>query len=77
MAAHCAKRTHSWLYLWTVSHDAPAGHGGKMDHFSIAGDLRFMVVEGAFVAEAVDKSKPKAEGLRPKAKVYFALGFRL
>ena len=48
MVAHCAERSYNWLYLRTVSYNAPADHGGEMDHLSIAGDLRLMVVEGTF-----------------------------
>ena len=54
MVAHCAERSHSWLYIRTVSHDAPAGHGSKMDYFSLAGNFRLMVVEGSFAKEAVE-----------------------
>ena len=54
MVAHCAERSHSWLYIWAVGHDAPAGHGSKMDYFSPAGNFRSLVVEGTFATEAVE-----------------------
>ena len=57
MVAHCAERSHSWLYIWAVGHDAPAGHGSKMDYFSPAGDFRLMVVEGTFAKEEIEKSQ--------------------
>ena len=55
MDAHCAEHSHSWLYIRPPGGYAPPGHGRKVDHFSFAGNFRVMVMEGAFVEEAVEK----------------------
>ena len=54
MAAYCAEHSHSWLYIRSPGDDAPAGHGGEVDHFSFTGHFRFVVVERPFVEEAVE-----------------------
>ena len=79
MVAHCAERSHSWLYIRAISHDAPAGHGSKMDYFSLAGNFRLMVVEGSFAKETVEQAcngkretanvkKPQASSCKLQAK---------
>lgn len=52
MAAYCAEHSHSWLYIRPAGDYASPGHGGEVDHFSFTGRFRFVVVEGAFAAEA-------------------------
>jgi len=53
MVAYSAERSHSWLYIRSISHHAAPGHGGKMDHYAVGGYFRFLVMEGTFVAQAV------------------------
>jgi hypothetical protein len=77
MAAHCAKRPHHWFYIWTLSHDAPPGHGGKMDHFSIAGDFRIVVVEGAFVAQAAERETANGNRQQTISNKENVTGYRL
>jgi hypothetical protein len=55
MDAHCAEHSHSWLYIRPAGYHATPGHGGKVDHFAIGDHFRFLVMEGAFAAEAVEE----------------------
>jgi hypothetical protein len=50
VAAYCTEHSHSWVYLRAAGHHASTGHGGKMDHYAIAGDLRILVMERAFAS---------------------------